>query len=236
VAALPRRRRGGAPYLIALSGMDGSGKSGAARLLADELRASGLEAEVAWWRVAEETETLDRVAQPLKRLLRMRGSVADPAAAMSPAAREEVPAPAPEPGLASRLVAWPWTLLVAALSVRSFRSAGRLRRDGKSVVCDRWLIDALVDIELRYGRHRAAARLMKAGFPAADVTILLDADAATAAERKPGDQLPQVLAAMEPLYAAQRSRPGLQVVDARRPLDAVHADLRRIVAGLVEDG
>jgi thymidylate kinase len=232
-AAVPRRRPR-PPYLIAFSGMDGSGKSSAARTAVDQLRAAGVEAEVAWWRLAEETETLDRIAVPLKRLLRMRGSVADPAAAMSPAAREAAQERAPR--RSSRVVAWPWTLVVVALSVRSFRAAARARGAGVSVVCDRWLIDALVDVELRYGRHRAATRLMELGFPKADLTILLDLDAETAGRRKPGDQLPHVLDAMAPLYAAQRGRRGVHVIDARRPLEAIHADIRNLVATMVEAG
>jgi thymidylate kinase len=232
-AARPKRSRR-PPYLVALSGMDGSGKSGAARAAVEALRAAGLDADVAWWRLAEETETLDRIARPVKRLLRVRGTVADPAAAMAPDAGAGSAPGDPAASRKKRLVAWPWTLLVVALSVRSFRAAAGARREGTSVVCDRWLIDALVDVELRYGRHRAATRLMEAGFPRADLTILLDLDPQTAAERKPDDQLPQVLAAMAPLYAAQRTRRGVHVVDARQPLEAVHAEVRRLVARLAD--
>ncbi|MEA2404022.1 MAG: hypothetical protein QOE08_669, partial [Thermoleophilaceae bacterium] len=161
-----RGASGGTPtYLIALSGMDGAGKSAAARAVAAHLEAAGLPSEVVWWRLAEETATLDRIATPVKRALRFRGSVADPVAAMS-RTDDEAGGPAATarrgPG---RVVGACWTLVIATLSARSFRAVAARRRAGVSLVCDRWTADALVDLEVRYGRRRAASWILSAAVP-----------------------------------------------------------------------
>jgi thymidylate kinase len=209
--------------------MDGAGKSAAARAVAAHLEAAGLPSEVVWWRLAEETATLDRIATPVKRALRFRGSVADPVAAMS-RTDDEAGGPAATarrgPG---RVVGACWTLVIATLSARSFRAVAARRRAGVSLVCDRWTADALVDLEVRYGRRRAASWILSAAVPGPDLAIVLEVDAATAGRRKQGDQAPRVLEQMEPLYAEQARRPGVRVVDARRPIEEVHAALRRLV-------
>jgi len=83
------------------------------------------------------------------------------------------------------------------------------------VVCDRWTTDALVDLRLRYGRHRLAEWLLKRGIPAADLALYLEVDAATAAARKPGDQPLAVLEAMAGLYGLHVAGRNVTRIDAR---------------------
>jgi len=215
--------------LVALSGMDGSGKSSAARAVAARLAESGRPSETAWARLGVE-ELRDRVSGPIKRLLRYRGTVADPVAS-SPAA-ERPPDAGARAGRRS-LVAWTWIPVVAAIAAYSHRLAARPRHKGTSVVCDRWLVDSLVDLRVRYGRHRMAERILTVGTPRPDLSILLEIDAPLSAERKPGDQVERILREMEALYAELAERHGLTVVDARAPKEDVEAQVRALVEPLL---
>ena len=60
------RRRPGPGLLIALNGMDGAGKSSAAALIEERLRAAGFETKQEWQRLGE-MDALDRLPGPLKR-------------------------------------------------------------------------------------------------------------------------------------------------------------------------
>jgi len=107
------------------------------------------------------------------------------------------------------------------------------RHKGTSVVCDRWLVDSLVDLRVRYGRHRMAERILTVGTPRPDLSILLEIDAPLSAERKPGDQVERILWEMEALYAELAERHGLTVVDARAPKGDVEAQVRALVEPLL---
>lgn len=214
-------------FVVALSGMDGAGKSTAALELAATFEELGRPVVVFWTRLAGDPHLLDLVARPVRRLLgRATGTAAQAPADPSEGAGEQAQsdrggehaAPpgevAPRPGR-GRLIDAVWTLLVALDGVRVARRAFRLRRRGLSVVCDRWTADALVDLRLRYGRHRLAEWLVKRGIPAADLALYLEVDAATAAARKPGDQPLAVLDAMAGLYGLHAAGRNVTRIDAR---------------------
>jgi thymidylate kinase len=217
-------RRG---LLIAFNGMDGSGKSSAAQAALERLRAAGLDADVQWARLGQEKRLQDAIAVPVKRVLGSRGTVADPVAATIGDDREAFEGR--EVARRTGPVAWVWTLVVAAITARAHRRAVRRRRSGVSVVCDRWLADSLVDLQIRYGRHAAAEWLLRAAIPRPDVGVLLATDVETSLRRKPGDQAESVLRRMEPLYREAAERSGLTVIDATRPLEAVSADISGVV-------
>ena len=209
------------PRLLALSGMDGAGKSTVALEVLEALEAAGRPAIVYWTRLAGELGFLDRASRLVRRLLRRETSLADP----------DAPAPAAPSGGSDRmasLVDGLWVLAVSAAAVRTARRAARIRRGGLTVVCDRWLADALVDLRVRYGHRPAAEWLLQLGFPRADVAVLLEVDGATAARRKPGDQSEAVLQAMGVRYAAVGHRLGLPRVDASAPADEVAARVRAL--------
>ena len=222
------RRRAAAPLLITVSGMDGAGKSTAAELIESRLRAAGLPAEITWARIGGESALLDRLAMPVKRLLRRSGTVADPVAAGGPDI-QKVQDPREGQGR-RRIVSWAWIVIVAAANASSYRRAASGRRRGTHVICDRWATDAFVDLELRYGRHRLAEAVMRRLSPERDLGILLEIDAHTAARRKPGDQAEHVLVAMEPLYAQRAREEGLVRIDSRRP----PAEIERTVSAVVD--
>jgi thymidylate kinase len=208
------------PRLIALSGMDGAGKSTAGLDLLEALEAAGQPAVVHWTRLAGELGLLDRMARRVRRVLGRETSLADP----------EAPAPAAPAanGGGDGVIDAVWVLAVAGAAVRNARRAGRIRRRGLTVLCDRWLADALVDLRVRYGRRPAAEWLLRRGFPRADVAVLLEVDGATAARRKPGDQTEAVLHAMSERYAEVGDRLGLPRVDASAPPGEVATRLRAL--------
>src|SRR5207253_1985706 len=82
-----------------------------ARAVVERLAESGRPSETAWARLGVE-ELRDRVSGPIKRLLRYRGTVADPVAS-SPAA-ERPPDAGARAGRRS-LVAWIWIPVVAGI-------------------------------------------------------------------------------------------------------------------------
>jgi thymidylate kinase len=214
---------------VVLSGMDGAGKSSLALALADELMARGTPARVVWGRLGgSEAVALDRIGRPVKRLLRPRGTIGDPRATGDRSGRKTRD-PRAAAGQWTPL-SWTWVLLVALLSARRHRGTARLRRGGVAVVCDRWLTDALVDLEIRYGRHAAAEALLKRMVPRPDAGFLLEIDAGAAGKRKPGDQDSAVLARMEQAYAA-RTGDDLIRLDAGLPRDDLAAiAIRRLDA------
>ena len=218
--------------LISLSGMDGAGKSTAAEAIRERLEEHGVPARIEWARIGGESRFLDAVAEPVKKLLRRQGTVADPVAAGGPDIGK-VQDPRAAAG-ARTPVWWAWVVIVAAANASSYRRAARRRRGGESVVSDRWVVDAVVDLELRYGRHPIAARVLRWLAPSTDLSLLLVLDAATAAARKPGDQALHVLEGMEARYAEEARRGGLEIVDAAQPPDAVRAAVLERVDALIE--
>jgi len=209
------------PLLLAVSGMDGSGKSSATEALRARLHRAGVPAVVSWSRFAGDTEILDSVAIPVKRLLRQRATVADPVAAGGGSGARTPRANRSTSGLLARA----WVLFLALLSARQLRGAARLRRTGTAVICDRWLADALVDMRVRYGRHRLAERVLSVATPDPDLAVLLEVDSETALARNADDQAGWVLADMERRYEDVARGLGLLRLDARRSKDIVAADL-----------
>jgi hypothetical protein len=223
----PRRGRRG--VLITLSGMDGAGKSTFTAAIRAHLEARGLPARDEIVRIGRRGATLDRIAVPVKRLLRREGGTADPVAAGDEAAKASGRAPEESP---RRGIGWLWTVIVALENALSARRIARGRREA-SIVTDRWLLDYLVDFELRYGRHPLGTRVLRAGVPNADLALLLEIDAETSAQRKPGDQAPAVLARMEARYAALAPELRLIRVDGRAPREDVEATIVALVDSLI---
>ena len=229
VAGRRRPRRGA---LVTLSGMDGAGKSTFTAVVRAHLEARGLPVRSEIVRIGRRGAALDRIAVPVKRILRREGPVADPVAAGDEAAKASGRAPAEAP---RRGIGWLWTVVVAAENALACRRIARARRHA-NVVTDRWLADHLVDFELRYGRHALGRRILRAGIPRPDLAFLLEIDAETSAARKPGDQAPSVLARMEREYRELAPELGLVPLDGRAPRADVEAVLVALVDSLARDG
>jgi thymidylate kinase len=215
--------------LITVSGMDGSGKSSAAGAIKDHLEGRGRSVELSWGRLDAERELLGSIAAPVKRLLRQRDTIADPVAVLGASAEGET-TPLPKTSALRRVVKLGWVTVIAVVQVRNLRRTARPRRDGRTVVCDRWLTDALIDIQLRYrGSYRLAQAILRLGVPTPDLALLLEVDAATAAQRKPGDRAQHDWVEMEHMYGEIGRKVGAVPVDASVPADEV----RREVVSLV---
>lgn len=214
--------------VVALSGMDGAGKSTAALEIAAALEEAGRPVVVFWTRLAGDPYLLEIIGRPVKRLLRR-----SPAVPGAPDSAPSGPAPALE-RQRSGLVNSVWVAFVAAESVRTARRAYRLRRRGLTVVCDRWAADALVDLHVRYGDHAVAGWVLRRGFPRPDLSLFLEIDPATAAARKPGDQPVAVLEAMAGLYDRYTQGADVVRIDASRARGAVAAEVRGALRSVLE--
>ncbi len=227
----------GGARLVALSGMDGAGKSTAALALLDRAEARGEPAVVHWTRLARDLGVLAPLGRLARRLTGRSRPVSQPyrpedADDAADAGPEHGPAhtgAAPTASGGRRLVEGAWVVAVALSGVRNARRARGLQRSGVHVVCDRWLLDALVDLRIRYGHHPAAEWVLRRGFPRADLAVLLRVDPATAAARKPGDQRDDVLLTMGEHYDGLVADLDVRVLDAGRAGDQVVADLLRLV-------
>lgn len=209
------------PLVVAVSGMDGAGKSTAIRELERLCEELELRHEVLWLR-AGNSDLMQAVNRGLRRLLGpwLRRATNDESREAGPAA-----APRPEriirsPGLA-RL--WYWValgelLLRARLQLRW----GRLRR--RVVICDRYLADSLVDLAIRCGRREGldslASRLPACAFPRPDLTLVLLADAATAHGRKEQEFTLEQMELRARLYGEVARIEGAVVIDSTQGKEA----------------
>jgi thymidylate kinase len=205
--------------LVTLSGVDGSGKSlQAGRLLAFLAECDAL-TKVIWARGGSTPLVLWAKA----RLRRLGGGGA---------AMQVRPAAEPlGPGWQRRL--WPWIVALELALVAALRIAPALLRH-RVVICDRYLLDAEVDLHFRLGhsdpRRLAPWRILRRLVPAADVAFLLDARADDILARKDVGMDPAHIEERRAAYA-KLADPGVVRLDAGDDPDRVAAR----IAGRVLD-
>ncbi|HZB19680.1 MAG TPA: hypothetical protein VE463_07555, partial [Blastococcus sp.] len=175
--ALRTRTRG---PVVAISGVDGSGKSTLRAALADSLDRAGVRADTVWVRPGMGLGWLTSLAGWGKRLLRQ-----DAAPGLHAMADPDAHRPASRKGA----LGWLWALLVTL----SFLSGvWRQHRSARGVVLyDRHLPDALATLDFAYdGVDLRLQRLLVRTFlPSADVRLYLEVPAAVSVARKPDDVL-----------------------------------------------
>jgi thymidylate kinase len=176
-APLPGHRRG---RVIAISGVDGSGKSTLRAALADSLDRAGLHVSTVWVRPGMGLGPLTSVAAWGKRLLRQDAA---------PGLHAMVDPGLARPASRSGAVGWTWALLVTA----SFLvGVWRQHLSGRGVVVyNRHLVDALATLDFAYEGVdlHVQHRLVRALLPSADVRLYLDVPVDVSLERKPDDLL-----------------------------------------------
>ncbi|MDQ1695189.1 MAG: hypothetical protein QOJ03_542, partial [Frankiaceae bacterium] len=157
--ALPAAATG----VIALSGLDGSGKSTQAHALGATLLKLGYDVSVEWTRLSFDA-SLDVVAAPVKALLSLRGrglrarrseAGAGPDPATQPTADVEAR------GLRgrSRVVNQTWTGVVATANGMTQRRTTRAQLDANRVVIrDRYVLDSVVQLHSVYGTRHDVSR------------------------------------------------------------------------------
>jgi len=212
--------------VVAVSGIDGGGKSTLSSLLARDLRRVGVPVSRIWTRPGMGLRRLGGIGDFAKRVLRQNAAPGV----------QRIGGGEPAEALVSRrgLVGWIWSFLVVLVFIREAR---REHRRGRGVLLyDRHVMDALVTLDVVYegvrlGLHRALVRRL---LPRADLTLLLSVPAATALARKPGDMFTEaVLERQAERYALLRSEAShLRELDGTRPAPELSAESFRLVAGV----
>jgi thymidylate kinase len=208
---------------VALSGVDGSGKSTVGRLVLRDLARLGVPASTVWTRPGMRISWLEPIARSAKRILR---EDAEPGVLRVAAD--------PDRTLRSRRgpLGWTWAALVTASFVRDVRR--RVRAAHGVIVYDRHLLDALVTLSFAYRGVdlRTHRRLVRRRMPTAVASFYLEAPAELAVSRKPGDAIGEaaVRRQLEGYASELETLPGVVVLDASRPAEEL---ARRVLATLL---
>ena len=193
-----RGRRRGA--VIALSGLDGSGKSTQARALADALGHLGHDVAIEWTRIGTNerlTEAADRVERALTR---MDGA----------------------PGLRTQLRA---TVLALEHLWAQRRLTGGFLARGYVVICDRYTLDSIVSLRYLLGERRRfplQRAMLRALTRRPVAAFLLEVSPATAWERK-GEHGLEWLRRHHALYREERAALRVERLDGERPPEELAA-------------
>jgi thymidylate kinase len=216
-APLAGRRR----LVLALSGVDGSGKSTLRAALAEGLGRAGVPVSTVWVRPGMGMGRLTALAAWGKRLLRQDAA---------PGVRAMADPAAPRPASRRGAVGYAWSLIV---SCSFLVGVWRQHRSARGVVLyDRHLVDALATLDFAYDGVdlRLQHRLVRALLPRADVRLYLDVPADVSVARKPDDVLGEhAVRSQLAAYARWLDRlPPTVRLDATRPTgdlvtEALHA-------------
>lgn len=226
---LVRRVRGALrPQVIAISGIDGSGKSLQARALVDTLERLGHPAGTVWAPLASEA-WLDRLARPVKGVLarvprrRARGSGA------GSARRGSASTPGRELRQQSPTLTSAWATIVAVANAWSLgRSALGHGWAGRVVVADRYHLDSAVRMRFYYGEKLGFGlqrRLVGALSPRARRAFFLDVTPVASAARKDDGWTTEELAVQARLYREEHLRFGAVRLDGERSPAEVCAEV-----------
>ncbi len=203
--------------IIAVSGVDCSGKSTQIERLVSRLESMGRAPRVRWYRPGYSDE-LDA----LRALVRRRSGVLPPPGAG--AAREQA--------FSRPWVRRVWITVAVLDTIWTYgvkvRFASWL---GRQVICDRYLWDAVLDLHLRFSGQvaldGALAGLLRALCPSPRVNILLLLSAEEALERQerkaePFPDTRETFLKRHGIYDGWSSDGRFVVIDAERSIDEVH--------------
>jgi thymidylate kinase len=215
--------------VIALSGLDGSGKSTQAEALRNALVKLGYDTVIVWTPLGSNAR-LRALAEAGKRILaRLRigpyaHGLRDPGDRLLSSTADD----APPPSIGRRSVVAAWSALGAVVTAASFRrSAHGTRFRGRIVIYDRYVLDAIVDLRFFYAREtplRLQEMLVRVLAPRPRCAYLLDLPAEVAHGRKPDWSLAQTQRRAE-LYRGEQVRLGVPRLDAQRPRDQLTAEI-----------
>jgi thymidylate kinase len=220
------RRRGA---VIALSGLDGSGKTSQAVALCRALEGLGFDPVSEWTRLAA-NPSLDRIAGPVKRLLVWKlGDPAMPAAASSALDSSRLAEPAKRIRQRSRGMTAAWATVVSVSNGwRQRRATVRHLRAGRVVICDRYTLDSAVHLRYRYGethRRRLQVWVIRLLSPTPLRSFYLDVPAETALARKSDHYNLEQLRRQLPLYRQEFHEHGARRLDGERPQTELCAEI-----------
>lgn len=209
-----RYRRGA---VIAISGLDGSGKSTQAQGLEQALSALGYPV-VRIWTSLSAHPSLARVAAPVRAVLRYRRASSGDGQQRPAAGEDSDRLTHLREG--NPLLQRMWVCFVAAMNAWWVWRAVRphLLR-GRIVICDRYTLDSIVHLRYRYGaerRYRAHLGLIRLLSPTPLRAYLLDIPPESAYARNQ-EYSPQQTALRARLYREEHDGLGVRRLDGERP-------------------
>jgi thymidylate kinase len=222
-------------HLISLSGLDGAGKTSQAEALRDALEAIGFDATVTWtrleWTTLWENPWLGVLSWPARAAVGVIGRIRSGRSDGSGATPTEPPATITPAAVRERseLLSQVWVTVVAlAHASAQRRSTRRLLAPGRIVVCDRYTLDAAVQLRFRYGetrRFRFQTWLLQRFSPRPLLAYFVDVPPETAWRRKPEQYDPDALERQARLYREACASLGARRVDGERPREELCAAL-----------
>lgn len=212
--------------VVAVSGVDGSGKSTLTRLVTRNLDQAGVPVSRVWTRPGMRIGWLSSLARAAKKLLGQDTS--------SGVARVAGGAPAGDLTSRRGILGWTWAMLVTLSFLIDVRQQ-HLRSRGV-VLYDRHLLDALVTLDFVYegvnlSMHQAVVRQ---GLPKPVLSFYLDVPVEVAVARKPGDTFGEyaVRRQLESYEARRGETANLHLLDGRRSAEDLGGVVTRLFAEL----
>jgi thymidylate kinase len=223
-----RRPRRGA--IVALSGLDGVGKSTQAQMLQAALDRLGYRAVVVWAPLGS-SEWLRRFARAVKQLLARlpAGPLAHAdAATVEHRLLSQTPTGARADWRLRRLAVSLWSTVIALANAASYRrSAVGARTGGRVVIWDRYVLDSIVELRFSYapaGRLPLQETLIRRLAPVPSCAFLLDMDPERAHQRKPDWSLADTSLRAQ-LYRRVYERLDVRRIDATRSPEELAAEI-----------
>jgi thymidylate kinase len=229
------RLRSQRAHLIALDGIDGSGKSAQAELLATALEGAALRHRIVWTRGGS-----SRLLQPVlklgKVLLRRSAAISEPEPARGTEDLERARAALFRRPLVR--AAWPWLVALELIPTYAAKIGWPLLR-GEIVIADRYVLSALVEMAARLERPGIARSLpgllLRKLSASPRRTIWFETPVDLALARKGGDESREFLAEQLASSRAVLQDVAAETVDAEQPLDVISDQLVTDFLGEVED-
>jgi thymidylate kinase len=214
--------------VIAISGIDGAGKSSQVDALARVLDQLGQPAVTRWTRVTA-NPSLTVLAKPVVRLLARRSAQSQKFPPPHDLDPSRLAKPSQRMRQRSRVLTHGWVAVVAIVNATTQRRmASPHLRLGRHVICDRWALDSAVELRYRYGesrRFRGQEILLRLISPSPAMTVHLDVRPETAQARKQDEFSIEQLQRYARLYAEECPRYGALRMDAERAKSELCAEI-----------
>jgi thymidylate kinase len=220
--------------VIALSGLDGCGKTTQSQSLQAALDCLGYETVLAWisikaFRLPQWLEALSNVvARGVSLFSRPPGRRTKEGDAQDSRAKAEI---RKQVRRRSSLVTFGWSLIVMLhMTLRTGRMIWPAVLRGRVVVCDRYVLDSAVHLSYEYGeeyRYGLQTRLLRLAGPA-PLAFFLDLPPEEASVRKPDYDVTQN-ARRAAIYRAMAEQLGARRIDAELPRNQICAEVARTV-------
>jgi thymidylate kinase len=213
----PRRRA-----VIALSGLDGSGKSSQAAAAREALYRLGYDVDAVWLPLAS-NQAVARASAVVRAVLRRLRWLPGARGLDRRAATGESFLAAPGGADRSVLVTRLWVTYIALANALSHR---RLARRADVVVFDRYVLDSIVRMRSVWAsRFAVATWVLRRLSPSPRLAFLLDVPPEAALERKQDQWSLDALRRQRELYLEEAERLGVSVLDGTRPREELCAEI-----------